>query len=211
MRIERRARKWRWIARLAILVAASALVLWSRASWLTWSARFLDVADPPPRADCVMVLGGGSDTRPFVAAEWFLRGKTSALLVPTVSVPPELVEGAILPDHEVIRRVLLAQGVPPQAITLLPGECSSTRDEARALAAYLTSRPGVSVAIVTNSLYTRRTRSIMRRQLGANAQRVFFIAAPTDRFDPTNWWQLEEGFQCYATEYVKLVAYWFGY
>jgi uncharacterized SAM-binding protein YcdF (DUF218 family) len=193
------------------VVVAALLVFWSRASWLTRAARFLDVSDPPPSADYVMVLGGGSDTRPFVAAAWVLRGKAKAILIPTVQTPPGLVDGAILPDHEVIRRVLLAQGVSQQCITILPGECSSTRDEAKALAIYLEAHPGVSVAIVTNTLYTRRTRSIMCRELGKNSPQVAYIGAPTDRFDETIWWKMEEGFQCYATEYVKLVAYWLSF
>jgi uncharacterized SAM-binding protein YcdF (DUF218 family) len=201
----------RWGLRLLLLLAPAMVLFWSRAVWLTWAARSLDVSNPPSHVDCLMVLGGGSQTRPFVAADWLLRGKSAAVLVPTVHMPPELVDEASVPDHEVIRRVLLAQGVRPEAITLLPGACSSTRDEANALAAYLTSHPGISVAIVTNTLYTRRTRSIVSRQLGDNASRVCYIGAPTDHFDETNWWKMEEGFYCYATEFLKLTAYWLSF
>lgn len=206
-----RDNRWRWGIRFALLFTATMLIFLSRASWLTWTARFLDVSNPPSHVDYLMVLGGGSETRPFVAAAWFVRGKATAVLVPSVPTPPELVDGALLPDHEVIRRVLLMQGVPDQAITLLPGECTCTRDEANVLAAYLNSHPGVSVAIVTNTLYTRRTRAIVRNQLGENSRRVSYVGAPTDHFDESNWWKTEEGFKCYATEYAKLVAYWLSF
>jgi uncharacterized SAM-binding protein YcdF (DUF218 family) len=206
--IERRQNLWRWEVRAALFSIAALLLFCSRSVWLTWAAQFLNVSNPPAHVDCVMVLGGGSDTRPFVAADWFLRGKSTAVLVPTVHTPPELVDEANVPDHEVIRRVLLAQGLPAEALVFLPGECSSTKDEAAALASYLNAHPGVSVAIVTNTLYTRRTRSIICRQLGDKADRVFYVGAPTERFDATNWWTTEEGFNCYATEFVKLTRHW---
>lgn len=208
MKREGRRSRWRrWIC-LAFLLTWPLLLFCSRPAWLTWAAQLLDVSNAPAHVDCLMVLGGGSNTRPFVAADWFLRGKTTTILVPTVQSPPELVDEADVPDHEVIRRVLLAQGVPVGSITLLPCECSSTRDEAAVLATYMSEHAGVSVAIVTNTLYTRRTKSIFCRQLGDDAKRVFYIGAPTDHFDEASWWKCEEGFMCYATELVKLARHW---
>jgi uncharacterized SAM-binding protein YcdF (DUF218 family) len=208
VKLPRRSKLRRFAVRGALLLAAATLAFMSRARWLTKAAEFLDASNPPARADFMLVLGGGRETRPFVAAAWVTRGRASAVLVPTVQTPPELVDGTILPDHEVVRRVLLAQGVPSEAIEVLPGECATTRDEANALAAYLDSHPNVSVAVVTNSLYTRRARSIMYGRLGKQASRVFFVGAPSDHFDETNWWKSEEGFQSYTTEYLKLVAHW---
>ena len=207
----RRSKKWRTGAGFSLLLAAVLVIYLSRGQWLVDAAEFLNVSDPPTHVDFMMVLGGGSETRPLVAAAWVLRGKASAVLVPTLQNPPELVDGKTLPDHEVIRRVLLAQGVRNDAIFLLPGECSSTRDEAAALAGYLDSNPNVSVAIVTNSLYTRRARSIMCGRLGKSSNRVFFVGAPTDHFDATNWWKTEDGFLAYATEYFKLIAHWLSF
>ena len=207
----RLSKKWRLGAGFSLLLAAILFLYLSRGHWLVDAAEFLNVSNPPSRVDFMMVLGGGSDTRPLVAAAWVVRGKASAVLVPTVKTPPELVDGTTLPDHEVIRRVLLAEGVRNEAIVLLPGECATTRDEAEALAAFLDSNSNVSVAIVTNSLYTRRARSIMYARLGKDSNRVYFVGAPTGHFDATNWWKTEEGFQAYATEYFKLIAHWLSF
>ena len=40
---------------------------------------------------------------------------------------------------------------------------------------------------------------------------VRFLAAPTDDFDENTWWQSEDGFRCYANEYVKLAFYLLRY
>jgi uncharacterized SAM-binding protein YcdF (DUF218 family) len=104
-----------------------------------------------------------------------------------------------------VRRVLLARGVPASAIVVLPGECDSTEDEAHTLARFLEAKPDLTVAVVTNDFHTRRARLLFRRALGSNSQRVHFVAAPVDGVAADNWWRTQKGFVQYTTEYLKLV------
>jgi uncharacterized SAM-binding protein YcdF (DUF218 family) len=107
----------------------------------------------------------------------------------------------------VIERILVARGVPGEAIVLLDGECASTGDEAEALARFLDSHPDGSVAVVTNPYHTRRARGAFRRVLGDRASGVHFVAAPGEGFGAGDWWHSEDGFKTYAREFAKLAYY----
>jgi uncharacterized SAM-binding protein YcdF (DUF218 family) len=179
----------------------------ARGRLLPAAARFLDVSEPPRPVDAVMVLGGGADTRSFVAAALVRAGLARRALVPSVRRSAEQQDGFKPSEDEVIRRVLRARGVPDGAVVTLPGAVDSTRDEARVLARFVETEPGVTVAVVTNGFHTRRARMLFGHELGRRIACVHFVAAPTDGFDADNWWRSEGGFTCYATEYFKLAYY----
>jgi uncharacterized SAM-binding protein YcdF (DUF218 family) len=177
---------------------------------LPLAGAHLDVSTPPHAVDDVLVLGGGADTRPFVAAALYKAGLARRVLLPTVRSSPESADGAVPAEHEIMRQVLLKRGVPSEAIELLPGEVSTTAEEARALRQYLDEHPGRRLAVVTNDYHTRRARWIFRSEIGDRAADVAFFAASTDDFDAHDWWQSETGFKRYCDEYVKLLAYLVG-
>ncbi len=200
--------RWkRWALRLLVTGTLLVVVYLCRGWLLPGVARFLDVSEPPQAVDAVMVLGGGAETRPFVAAGLVRAGLARRALVPTVRLDPAHEDGLTPPENEVIRRVLRVRGVPDAAIVTLPGEVDSTRDEARALNRFLEAEPDTTVAVVTNGFHTRRARMLFSHELGGRMDRVHFVAAPTDGFDADNWWRSEGGFTCYVTEYFKLVYY----
>jgi len=117
---------------------------------------------------------------------------------------------AMLSELEITRRVLLARGVKDQAIRVLPGEIGAPTDEARELAAFLTTRPVATVAVVTNSFHTRRARMVFRRMLSESTGRVTFVSVPQERVDPSSWWRTGHGCVVYLTEYPKLLYYCLG-
>jgi uncharacterized SAM-binding protein YcdF (DUF218 family) len=180
-----------------------------RAPVLSGAGRFLDVSDAPAPADYVLVLGGGSDTRPFVAAALYKAGFTPKVLVPRVAQEPWFLDEGIPSEGEIIRKVLLIRGVRPEDVVALDGECATTQDEAAALARFLERRPARTVAVVTSAYHTRRARAIFRAAVGGRA-RLTFIGAPSDGFDAADWWRSEDGLTAYLREYGKLAAYEFG-
>jgi uncharacterized SAM-binding protein YcdF (DUF218 family) len=201
-------RRWRvWIAGMAVFL----LLLYALHPFiLTGAGRWLDVGEQlRSPVDCVMVLGGEANTRPFLAAAIFRAGYARRVLIPEVVEPSSDVEGAIPAEHEMMRRVLLKRGVPPDAIQQLDGPVDSTRDEAVALREYLASNPKSSVAVVTSNFHTRRARLIFRRLHPAHRDQIHFISCPTDGIGPDNWWQFKDGIVWYAAEYAKLFRdYW---
>jgi uncharacterized SAM-binding protein YcdF (DUF218 family) len=201
----------RWLLRLALLAAAG-VALYTAAPWyLPAAARALDVSAPPSRVDYVMVLGGGHETRPFVAAALVKAGLAGGVLLPNVKPSPEAEDGLAPPEHEMTSAILVRRGVSPDGITVLPGEVNSTSDEAQSLAAFLADKPSCSVAVVTNHFHTRRASWVFKKALGPKAGQVRFVGAPVDGFDETNWWHHEAGVTSYLTEYVKLPYYWLRY
>jgi uncharacterized SAM-binding protein YcdF (DUF218 family) len=205
----RRGRRWLW--RLGVLAVLLGLVYFLHPLLLPWAARWLDVSETPQPVDEVLVLGGEANIRPFVAAALYNAGLTKRVLVPAVKQSPSARDAGRLPEQELIRRVLVKRGVPDEAIVLLPDVVDSTADEAAALRHYLEDKPERTVAVVTTCYHTRRVRWIFRKQLGARAEQLHFVAGPTDGYDASNWWRSEEGCQRYVNEYLKLAFYWANY
>ena len=200
-------RRWRWPVRLGLTAGLLVGLYLARGLLLPAAARFLDLSEPPRPVDAVLVLGGGTDTRPFAAAEMVRSGLAQRVLVATARPTPSDEDGLTLPEDEVVRRILRAEGVPDEAVVTLPGEVTGTSDEARALGWFLDAEPAATVAVVTNGFHTRRARMLFRHELGGRMARVQFVAAPGGDYDADRWWRSEGGFTRYATEYFKLVYY----
>lgn len=202
-------RRLKWpLALLALLVSA-----WlGRLALLPAAGRWLNVGEAPRPCDCVLVLPGGEETRPFVAAALVRAGLARQVLVPRGIGSPNTDEGIEPPAHEIIRRVLVMRGVPRSEIVLLGHDSQSTYTDATALRDFLLARPCSTVAIVTHDFHTRRARWIFRKVLGDQARHIYLLAAPHDKFNADNWWQSREGAATYCGEFAKLVGYlvWYG-
>lgn len=211
-----RTRRSYWRRRLFVIViiglfATGAGLYFERHRVLPQIARYLDVSAPPEPVDYVMVLGGGNETRPFVAAALVRARFATGVLVSTAQASPEALAGLVPTEQEIIRRVLLARKVPAEAIQILPGECTSTNDEAHVLAEFMRREPNCRVAIVTTNLHSRRASWIFRKILGSRASQVRFVAPATGGFSADNWWQCEHGFRACMNEYLKLGFYFARY
>jgi uncharacterized SAM-binding protein YcdF (DUF218 family) len=176
---------------------------------LTQAGEFLDVSEAPRAVDYVLVLGGGNDSRPFMAAALVKARLAREVLIPKIKRSLAVEDGIVPPEEVIVRRVLMQRGVPESAILYLGEGCSSTEEEARALKEFLETRPNCSVAIVTSTYHTRRARSLFRKVLREQAAQLSFVGTPTDGFDAHNWWHFENGFACYMTEYFKFVYHAF--
>jgi uncharacterized SAM-binding protein YcdF (DUF218 family) len=161
--------------------------------------------------DYVLVLGGDAETRPFAAAALVKAGLAQQVLLTKTIELPETEDQATLHERDVMQKVLKKRGVPEDRINVLPGEVTSTFDEARTLAAFLREHPESSVAIVTNGFHTRRARWIFRRQLPDAADRLHFLSVPRDGVDEATWWQTDAGLALYLGEYCKFAYYWVRY
>jgi len=192
----------------AAAVAAVVVLLGMVHPWLLRAmSQWLDVGERPRAADYVMVQGGDETSRPFVAAVLIKGGYAKCAITVKAMRNPDISAIVLPPAHEIIRQVLEKCGVPKRDILILPGEATTTFDEAAALAAFLEDRPHVKVLVVTNDYHTRRSRWIFRGVLGDRADQISFVSAPTDYFPIDHWWQYEEGFVVIINEYIKLAFY----
>jgi uncharacterized SAM-binding protein YcdF (DUF218 family) len=195
---------------IGIAIALLAAVWIARAPILSAMGQWLDVGVPPQRADYAMILTGDENTRPFVAATLVKKGWAQQALATQVKNPPGVADDAELACNENIRRIMRHQGVPADQFLTLPGEATTTFDEAQALAAFLETRPDAKVLIVTNHYHTRRAKWIFSRVLPSTVS-ISMISAPTDNFELREWWKNEKGWGIVTSEYLKIVFYDFRY
>ncbi|HWB10155.1 MAG TPA: YdcF family protein [Pirellulales bacterium] len=197
---------------VAACLAASLTLAWLGRAWLlSGAARWLNVGQSPQRCDYALVLPGGEETRPFAAAALVKAGLARQVLVPRTRSSPDVDEKIRRPTHEVIREVLLLEGVPSADIFFLGQDSVSTHTDALALADFLRTRDRTRVAVVTSNYHTRRTSWVLREVLGDRAADVRMVAVPVDGFDEDAWWQTREGTLAYSTEFAKLAVYAVGY
>jgi len=193
-----------WIAFVAIAILVA---------WLNWRMLFsslghwLDVGGPPQTADAVVLLNGGENTRPFVAAALVRGGWAPKVILNTVALHPVEQSRAIPPSHEIALRVMEYAGVAREHVEQLGTSAQTTFDEARGVAAYLDSHPMKRLLLVTEAPHTRRARWIFRRIMGNQNVEISVVSAPPDGFDLGTWWRKEEGVLFVVSEYFKLLYY----
>jgi uncharacterized SAM-binding protein YcdF (DUF218 family) len=209
--LRRRIFRWgRQLVGLACIVGL-ALVLMAPGRVLPPVAEFLNVSEPPRATDCVLVLNGDPNTRPFAAAALVNAGLAREVLLTTQRLALEsgaVRDGALPSELVLTKRILQVRGVPGEAVRVLQGgEIDNTYDEARVLNEFLDAHPDVRVAVVTNSFHTRRARWVFRRVLGEKASRVYFVGVPRDRVAEQTWWRTKEGCMVYLIEYGKFLYY----
>lgn len=171
----------------------------------------LDIGQPPEKADYVLVLPGGSDTRPYVAAALVKAGYAGEVILLKCKVTPDDLLTGHPPSHEIEQRVLRSRGVPADRVRVLETATESTFSDAECLRAFLSVRNGSTALVVTNDYHTRRTRFAFRKVFTTERDKLRFVSAPTDRFRAANWWRHKTGLQAYVGEYLKLAFYTFRY
>lgn len=208
-RPRRRRRLWPWFLGLLLAFAAACYLL--RHPILVGVARFLDVTETVQPADYALILSGAPDVRPFYAAALYRAGLAGAVLVTRPEPTPDVLAGVEPPQYELTQQVLLAEGVFPIDVVVLPGEETSTLDEIRSLKAFLIDRPTAQVVVVTSGYHTRRTRLVVRRTLGPAAGRVRVLGVPSDSFRDDDWWRSKRGLRAVVGEVLKIPYYWLVY
>ncbi len=182
-----------------------------RVHWLPCLATWLDVGQPPQRADYVLILGGDANVRPLVAAAIVRAGLVPKVLISCSHFEPEHDDGILLPEYKAVREALLRRDIPAANILTLGANSRTTYDEAIALRAYLGTGSSARVLVVTSDYHTRRARWIFRRVLGARGPELTFVSAPNDAFLSRHWWLCEEGAIAIVGENLKLFYYLFRY
>lgn len=177
-------------------------------------ARWLIVERPLDRTDAILVLSGSAayKERTAKAAELYRKGVAPIVFITNDGERAgwDSGEQGNPPFVELEQRELLAGGVPPDAITVLPGVVTGTDIEARALAAEVDRHPLSSVLVVTSAYHTRRALWTFDRIVAAKGVVIGIEhAAIGDRTPSLNWWWLSlTGWQMVGLEYVKSAVYW---
>jgi uncharacterized SAM-binding protein YcdF (DUF218 family) len=197
-------RQWKLAA-----ISAAILVFLVLAAFLG-VGRWLVVEDPLRPAQSIVVLSGRMPVRALEAAKLYRQG-----LAPTVWLTRSEEPAASLKAMGVSYvgedfynlRVLVHEGVPPEAIHVLSKPIRNTADEIEVIAEEL--KPGSPVIIVSSKAHTRRVRTLWRKLVAARGEAIV-RAASGDPFDPQHWWRTTGDALDVVREVLGLLNAWTG-
>lgn len=200
-----------------LITLVSLLLLWLFLAPLL--ASFLIVEKTLEKADAILVLGGSATylERTHKAAELFKQG-----IAPKIFLTNDGMQGGWHPQekrnpyiYERARWELIANGVPKNAIEVLPEVVEGTQDEAILLTKNAPQNQLKKVLLVTSAYHTRRTLSTFEQVLRDNNESVEIgiTSPPTGEQTPppSIWWLSRRGWQMVGGEYVKIIYYWLFY
>jgi uncharacterized SAM-binding protein YcdF (DUF218 family) len=174
--------------------------------------RWLVSEDPLAKAQAIVVLSGRLPMRALAAAQLYRDGFAPEVWLTHSTEPAaSLAALGISYDGEDVynTRVLLHEGVPAQAIRILPKPIVNTADELAAIAAALPGDKSGIVIIVTTKAHTRRTRELWKR-IANGRGRAIVRAAPDDSFDLAHWWRTSGDALDVVRECLGLLNAWSG-
>jgi uncharacterized SAM-binding protein YcdF (DUF218 family) len=200
------------VGRLATAIFLLALLVggvWlERGPLLRGAADLWIVSDPVTKSDVVVVLGGGLETRPFVAAELYKKGLVTKVLVSQVPEPRSTTILGI-PGHSELNRMLLMKlGVPETDIEMFGQGNRNTMDEALALRDWAEQRHVSQIVVPTEIFAARRVRWILYREFAQSSVRLEISSfdAPGS-YTRAEWWKTEAGLITFQNEVLKYLYY----
>jgi len=174
---------------------------------LRGAANLWIVSDPVSRANAIVVLGGGLETRPFVTAELWQRGLADKILLSQGPDERTASMGAIPSHSELNREVLLKLGVPAGAIETFGTASQNTREEAVALREWA-KRNAASVFIIPSEIFSaRRVRWIFCREFSGTAVSIEVPSVESRDYTRRDWWKTEQGLLAFQNEVFKYIYY----
>ena len=181
-------RPLRWALGFAIFFAVLAsiflVVFLSVGRWLVYQ-------DPFQQAHAIVVLSGRLPDRALEAARIYRQSYAAQVWVSQpVSPAPDLqkMHIAYVGEDFYNQKVLMAQGVPADAIRILTDPSANTEQEVDEIARDLRRDEAHAVIIVTSKPHTRRVRLIWDKRVG-NDPRAIVRYTNDDTFDPAHWWR----------------------
>ncbi len=201
----------RWLLALCSLlltIGALLLLAWVfRAPLLTGLAQAWIVDDRLEKADAVVILGGGMETRPFAAARLYRDGFAPRILLMKLRTAPTAQLGLTDPEAETARKVLIKEGVTAADILIANDEVANTYEEAIAVRNWSRTNAVKSVILATDEFHTRRAAWVFRKQLQGTGVQVRVRAVPVREYKAEDWWQHEQGVVAFQNEVIKYGYY----
>jgi uncharacterized SAM-binding protein YcdF (DUF218 family) len=196
------------VAFLAAVLALAPLVLRIAGTWLV-------VEDPLEPARSVVVFGGHVPFRAMEAAAIYHQGWAREIWLTQGGMYEEDLALARLgidrpPEHIYSRRVLVALGVPGDAIRVLAHRNWNTADEVRAVAWELQAKGGGRVILITSKYHTRRVKVLWHALVRLRPEAIVRYASD-DPFEPGRWWRNTADALSVSREWFGLLNAWAGF
>ena len=163
------------------------------------------INDPPAKADAIVVLGGGANFRAFETAQLYQAGWARLILVMNSELRATDRLGLTITEAELVRRILLSNAVPAEAIYIVGTNLTSTYDEALTLKAWSKDSHAESFLIPTGPFHSRRVRWVFRKVFRDATAR--FTVTSIDPKQCRDWWRHEKTLIDFQNEFVKFGFY----
>ena len=196
----------RWGCVALLMVVTGPLLAWV-------AAEALIVSSELAHAHALVVLGGSSTylERTHRAAQLFHEGRAPRIILTNDNLrsgwSAEEERNPLFVERATAELVRL--GVPREKIEVVPGQVSTTYDEAVRVHDYARERRLQSILIVTSAYQSRRALWTFRRVFkGSNIAVGLDPVAPGEQSpSASTWWRYRLGWKLVPGEYVKMIYY----
>ena len=188
------------------LVAMAATLFFTVGRWLV-------VEDPLVHSDVIVILSGRLPERALEAAQVYKSGYADQVWISPPPSPADELKAmhiSFLGEDFYNEKVLMAKGVPLDAIRILDRPDENTEEEVRQIAEDIHKLGFHSVIIVTSKPHTRRVRTIWRKLVGSEP-RMSVHYAPDDGYDGAHWWRHTRDALDVVRETLGLLNAWAGF
>ena len=168
--------------------------------------------DQLEKAQAIAVLSGRMPLRAIEAAKLYRKGYARKVWLTRSAEPAQSLEPmgiSFVGEDFYNTRVLIHEGVPPDAIRVLDPPIVNTADEITAISDALREEQGQSVILVTNKVHTRRTR-ILWRNLAAGKGKAIVRGVSDDPFNASRWWKNTTDALDVVREVLGILNAWAG-
>jgi len=175
--------------------------------------QWLVVEDPLVHADAIVVLSGRLPERALEAARLYNAGYAAEVWISQSVSPAELLKTMkiyYLGEDFYNEKVLLAQGVPVDAIHILEEPIANTEEEVGEISKTLRQNNFRSVIVVTSKPHTRRVRAIWHKVVRPDLRAVVRFAND-DPYDGAHWWRHTHDGLDVVRETLGLLNTWAGF
>lgn len=175
--------------------------------------RWLVLQDPLVHADAIVILSGHLPDRALEAARLYGAGYAQQVWISQGLSPAEELKTmkiVYLGEDFYDEKILLAKGVPVDAIRILERPSANTQMEVREIREFLRQNNLSSVIIVTSKAHTRRVRAIWKKLAGSDARAIVRFAND-DPYDGAHWWRHTQDGLDVVRETLGLLNVWAGF
>ena len=172
------------IVGIAAFSAASVVVFRQAGAWLI-------LQDPLAPSHAIVVLSGSMPSRAREAARIYQQSFSAQVWISPGFLPTRELEAlgiAYVGESFYNQRVLMALGVPSNAIHILGTPAANTEEEVKGIARECRQEGAHNVILVTSKAHTRRVRFIWHRLVGNDPELIVRYASD-DPFDAAHWWR----------------------
>jgi len=178
------------------------------------AGQWLVKENVPAHADALVVLMGNFPERVLQAADLYSAGRADQVIIVEESMGAyrglEERGVSIISKTTQAKESCIALGIPPEKITILPGDARSTLTEAVIIRDYLRTTGGIdSLVLVSSPYHLHRASLIFDKALDKSEPPVWIGCSPSAyaNYNATGWWRQKEDIQDVLSEMIKLMSF----